>query len=96
MKVDYRNWIPKNLMVGLLSGTIIAIALTFVFVNIGFNNIACNNIIAIFVIVLAICSAWSIYAFHIFSYNGKRQLSKEIINEIAQYVLLKKFLVIVV
>ena len=91
MKADYKNWVPKGMIYGLTAGTGVlgagfaaALALTKDVsspVRIGVNaalvlgTIACGK-----------AAHWSSFAYKQFSYNGKRQLSKQIIEGTAEFV----------
>ena len=55
MKPDYRNWMPRGMIVGLGTAT-------------------------------GVLAAWSLYARAMFSYEGGRQLSRQIIEGVASYI----------
>ena len=91
MKADYKNWVPKGMIYGLLAGTgilgagfVTSMILTKkaskpirigLNVLLGAGTLACGK-----------GAQWSIYAYNKFSYNGKRQLSKQIIEGTAEYI----------
>ena len=91
MKPNYKNWVPKGMAIGFTVAAALLLAATILFAA---TNIIANGIFkwiltAVFgmaFIVIAGASIWCIQAYAAFSYNGKRQLSKRIIEGIAEYV----------
>ena len=91
MKPDYKNWMPKGMIFGFLVGAIVALVLLFLF---GSNLILEGGIVktvlvVIFIILLVffcILTIWTVLMYRAFDYNGKRQLSKQIIEGTAAYV----------
>lgn len=93
MKPDYKNWMPKGMLIALIAGTA---AMGVLFVLFGLIGLAGSGtlrmVLAIvlgagFVIlcgVSALCTTW----YRAFSYNGKRQLSRQIIEGVASFVTL--------
>ena len=91
MKPDYKNWVPKGMIYGLSAGTLILVigsVLSFAaFKNVSSPVRVCIGIVlALGALVCGISAEWSITAYGKFSYNGKRQLSKQIIEGTAKYV----------
>jgi ubiquinone/menaquinone biosynthesis C-methylase UbiE len=93
MGANYKNWIPKGMIAGLAAGTAVLAAGTATTLILGnkFNmNTTARNIIAGILGVGALgclkATQWSISAYKAFSYNGKRKLSKQIIDGTADYV----------
>ena len=91
MKPDYKNWVPKGMIYGLAAGT--AVLVCGLIAAILLTKDASTPVRVIVIVVLAIATAacakgtqWSIRAYRQFSYNGKRQLSKQIIEGTAEYV----------
>ena len=91
MKPDYKNWVPKGMIAGFVAGS--------AFLLIGTLTVSCTSLIgsstlrwiftAILSVAFLICAGtalWCIEAYRAFSYNGKRQLSRQIIEGIADYV----------
>ena len=82
MKANYKNWMPKGMIKGALISTVVLCALTCI-VGIG-------TIIGIILLILTILSAlmtiWMFLMYRAFSYNGKRQMSKQIIEGVSSYV----------
>lgn len=91
MKPDYKNWVPKGMIYGMVAGT--AVLAGGLVAAILLTKNASTPVRIIVITVLAIATAacakgaqWSIRAYRQFSYNGKRQLSKQIIEGTADYV----------
>ena len=95
MKANYKNWVPKILIVGMAAATLLSIAALIVF---GFFGIwvagSWQIILGVLFAIAAVCCGktlqWSITAYNAFSYDGERQLSRQIIEGIADYVTLPK------
>ncbi len=95
MKPDYKNWVPKGMVIGYFAGFVLALllALTFGVLALVFSNIWQIILFAIFAligIVLAIVSTYMLMWHRAFDYNGKRKLSKQIIEGTAKYVVLNE------
>jgi len=91
MKPDYKNWVPKGMIYGLAAGTGVLVAAfigslavlkdasTYIRVGtgavLGLGALGCGKY-----------TQWSIMAYRQFSYDGKRQLSKQIIDGTAEYI----------
>ncbi len=91
MKPDYKNWMPKGMIYTALAGTAIFLILFIIF---GVSGIlktgALKTVLFILFLLGAIIgmfsSVWMILMYRAFSYNGKRQMSRQIIEGIAGYV----------
>ena len=91
MKPDYRNWMPKGMVVGTLAGAVGCFGLAAVC---GCTELIKNETVkaAATGILLAAGAAaggaglWMKMMYRAFSYNGKRQMSRQIIEGIADYV----------
>ncbi|MCR5726711.1 MAG: class I SAM-dependent methyltransferase [Lachnospiraceae bacterium] len=95
MGANYKNWIPKGMIAGLAAGTAVLAAGTAATLILGkkFNmNPKAKKIIAGIAGAGALgclkATQWSISTYKAFSYNGKRKLSKQIIDGTAEYVTL--------
>ena len=91
MSANYKNWVPNGMITAFSTGTAILGAGTAVLLctdidpkvkkilvgAAGAGTLACGAM-----------TAWSIYAHGKFSYNGKRRLSKEIVEGTANYITL--------
>ncbi len=91
MKANYKNWVPKSMLWELLAGTVVVAALFVVF---GVTTLVFSGTLRIvfFVVLLIALLAmlkvlqWSISAYRAFSYDGKRQLSRQIVEGTAKYM----------
>ncbi len=91
MKPNYKNWVPKGMVYGLTAGTIVLIAGLIISLILTRNasttvRVVLNVILALATLACAKGAQWSICAYNKFSYNGKRQLSKQIIDGTAEYI----------
>ncbi len=91
MKPDYKNWMPKGMIYTAVAGTALFLILFIIFGVSGIIKPGALKIVLFIVFLLGtlagICvSAWMILMYRAFSYNGKRQMSKQIIEGIAGYV----------
>jgi len=91
MKPNYKNWMPMGAIKGVAIGGATSLVL---FIVLGLTNIlpdtTVKTILSILFLVCAlICIAvtsWMWLMHRAFSYNGKRQLSRQIIAGVAEYV----------
>ncbi len=91
MKPNYKNWVPKAMIWELAAGSLLVAVLFVVF---GATTIVFTGTLRIiFFVVLLIAllamlktTQWSISAYNAFSYDGKRQLSRQIIEGTAKYM----------
>ncbi|MCR5719899.1 MAG: class I SAM-dependent methyltransferase [Lachnospiraceae bacterium] len=91
MKADYKNWMPKGMVIGTACGAGIMLLLYIVF---GLANVLptgkLKTVLGIVFLVLTILfllvTIWMFLMYRAFSYNGKRQMSKQIIEGTASYV----------
>lgn len=91
MKPDYKNWVPKGMMYGLTAGTLVLGAglITSLILTKDESmpmRIGLNTALALATLACGKGAQWSICAYNKFSYNGKRQLSKQIIDGTAEYI----------
>ena len=93
MKPDYKNWIPKGMLVSLIAGTVLSLALLLVFGVFGIGvsgklRVVLGVVFGIAFVVCAKYTQWCVYAYRIFSYDGERKLSKQIIDGTAEHITL--------
>ncbi len=81
MKPNYKNWMPKGMIWSFAAATAVALALTLI-VSISWLKI----LLLILTLVLAGVTVWTVLMYSAFSYNGKRQMSRHIIEDVAEYV----------
>ena len=90
MKPDYKNWMPKGMIYAGLSATLILFILFIVFGLTGILSGTIKTVVFIFFLigtVVGVCaSLWMILMYRAFDYNGKRKMSKQIIDGLAGYV----------
>ena len=82
MKPDYKNWVPNGMVYGFLGATGGALILTLIF---GVAGIV-GKVLLVITIVLALMTLWMFLMHRAFSYNGSRQMSKQIIDGVSAYV----------
>lgn len=90
MKPDYKNWMPKGMI---LSAAVMTVVFLLLFVVLGCTGIISGALKTVLFIVFLIGSViglgvtvWMILMYRAFSYNGKRQMSRQIIEGIAKHV----------
>ena len=91
MKPDYRNWMPRGMIVGLgtAAGVLAAGSAAAVRSRLPMGRTAKHLAGAVLGLGAVGClagAAWSLYAREMFSYEGGRQLSRQIIEGIAAYI----------
>ena len=92
MKPDYKNWMPKGMV---LTAVLLTALFLLLFIVFGLTGLVSGTLkTVLFIVFLAGTvvgcgvSVWMILMYRAFSYNGKRQMSKQIIEGIAGYVAL--------
>jgi ubiquinone/menaquinone biosynthesis C-methylase UbiE len=91
MKADYKNWMPKGMVLGTagIAGGFLVLYIIFGILPI-LPDSKIKTVVSIILLILTILSAlvtlWMFLMYRAFSYNGKRQMSKHIIEGIAEYV----------
>ena len=91
MKPDYKNWMPKGMVLGTLVGAVGCLGLAAVC---GSSDLikskACKKAVTgTFLLAGAAAGGaalWMTALYRAFSYNGKRQMSRQIIEGIAEYM----------
>ena len=91
MKANYKNWMPKGMVLATAAGAGIALILCIVFglapiLPAGTLKTVLGIVFLILTILLVIVTIWMFLMYRAFSYNGKRQMSKKIIEGTAAYV----------
>jgi ubiquinone/menaquinone biosynthesis C-methylase UbiE len=82
MKPDYKNWVPKGMIYGLLGAAGGALVLTLI---VGVTGIV-GKMLLVITILLAVMTLWMFLMHRAFSYNGSRQMSRQIIEGVSSYV----------
>lgn len=91
MSANYKNWVPNGMITALTAGTAVLGAGTAALMFADMNPTMKKALVGTAGAGTLVCgamAAWSIYAHGKFSYDGKRQLSKEIVEGTAKYVTL--------
>ena len=93
MKPNYKNWVPKILIVGMAAATVLSLTMLIVFGLCGLWvkeswRIILGVLSAVATLGCGKTLQWSICAYRAFSYDGKRQLSRQIIEGIADDITL--------
>ena len=91
MKADYKNWVPKGMVCGFAATTAVIGAgfVTSMILTRGAGaplRIGLNTVLGLGTLACGIGTAWSVFAYNKFSYNGKRKLSKQIVDGTAAYI----------
>ncbi len=81
MKPNYKNWMPKGMIWGFAAGTAVSLLLTLI-IHVGWLRI----LLLVLTLVLAGVTVWTVLMYRAFSYDGKRQMSRQIIDGVAEYV----------
>lgn len=93
MKPDYKNWMPK----GMVMSFFIAATISFIlFIILGVSPIiqadGIRKVVGIvfgsLTFLFLVVSVWMLLMYRAFSYNGNRKMSKQIIEGIAEYVVI--------
>lgn len=90
MRPDYKNWLPKGMVLTAVAATAVFLLLFVIF---GLTELVSGTLktvlftVFLAVTVIGLCvSIWMIFMFRAFSYNGKHQMSRQIIEGVAEYV----------
>ena len=89
MKTDYKNWMPKGMVMGSACGAIVFLICSIVFALVPIADSVKKVLVPILFVVTAIfivVTVWMFLMYRVFSYNGKWQMSKQIIAGVASYV----------
>ena len=93
MKPDYRNWMPKGMVLGTLAGSVGCFGLAAVcgctrLIKKETVKAATAGMLALSGVAAGGAALWMELLYRAFSYDGKRQMSRQIIEGIAKYVTL--------
>ena len=91
MNAEYKNWVPKGMICGFLAGAVIVLILTLIFGILPIlpsttARMILGILFGILTLALTVATIWLYLMHRAFSYNGKRKMSKQIIEGIAEYV----------
>ena len=88
MKPDYKNWMPKGMIYSFLFAALGCGIAAVCFRLLPDSTLKTVLTIAFAVLAVVFCglTVWSILMYRAFDYNGKRQMSRQIIVGTAEYV----------
>ncbi|MBQ8313497.1 MAG: class I SAM-dependent methyltransferase [Clostridia bacterium] len=89
MKPDYKNWVPKGMLYGFAAGLAAALALLLISLFALPQGMLRTILLVVSVlaaVILLVVTIWLTMMHRAFSYNGKRQLAKAIVEGTAAYV----------
>ncbi len=79
---DYKNWMPKGMVLGTLAGTCVLLVIALA---LGITSVP-GIVFLVLAVLFAIITLWMFLMYRAFSYNGKRQMSRQIIEGVSSYV----------
>ena len=95
MKPDYKNWMPKGMILSFAAGAAVSLLLCLVFACTGLlagGTLKTALIIIFAALTVCLCglTLWSLMLYRAFDYSGSRQMSRQIIEGVAARVNLQK------
>lgn len=95
MKPNYKNWVPKGMVVSFIGVAVVSLICLLLFgaAGIGVTGTLRTVLTVVFAVIFVASAAYAIFCvvwYQAFSYSGKRQLSKQIISGTAEHVHLPK------
>ena len=90
MKPDYKNWMPKGMILSFAAGAAAFLLLCLLFAFTGWVSGTRQTVLTVLFAVLALIfcglTVWSVLMYRAFDYNGRRQMSRQIIEGVAAYI----------
>ena len=88
MKPDYKNWMPKGMIYSFLGGAVGSCAVAIILSLLLKGTLRTVLVVAFAALAVVFCgmTVWAVLMYRAFSYNGKRQMSRQIIEGTAAYV----------
>ena len=90
MKPDYKNWMPKGMILSFAAGVAASLLLCLLFACTRWVSGTWQTVLTVLFAVLAVIfcgvTLWSVLMYRAFDYNGKRQMSRQIIEDVAAYI----------
>jgi ubiquinone/menaquinone biosynthesis C-methylase UbiE len=91
MKADYKNWMPQGMINGFAASAVVCWTLFWIINNFNLLTIQpTRSIVSVALLVLwvlfLLMTVWMFLMHRAFSYDGKRQMSKQIIQGVSSYV----------
>ena len=92
MRPNYKNWVPKGMVQGFYAGTVVVLIAFVVLTGTDILTGTVKNVVSILLGILLLiligASAFLTNLYRTFSYDGKKQFAKRIIEKVADYVVL--------
>jgi len=93
MKTNYKNWMPKGMIWGTAAGSAGCMVLFLVFdmsglLTTGLLKTILETVFLVLTVVLLLVAVWMVMLYRAFSYDGERQMSRQIIDGVASKVVL--------
>lgn len=93
MKPNYKNWMPKGMILGTSAGCAVCLVLFLVFgvsglLAAGTLKTILGIVFLVLTVVLLLVVVWMVMMYRAFSYDGKRQMARQIIDGVASKVVL--------
>ena len=88
MRADYKNWMPKGMVYSFLAGTL-GCGVAAIVLNLLLNGTLKAVLTIVFAALAAVfcgLTIWAVLMHRAFSYDGKRQMSRQIIEGTAAHV----------
>lgn len=88
MKPDYKNWIPLGMLQGMFGGVAVLLLLSGLAFHArpsGASSILAGILLGV-TVLLFLLSCWMLFLYRAFSYTGRMQISRRIINGVADCV----------
>ena len=82
MKANYKNWMPKGMVVCAFATAAIFAVLTALLKVTSVLGI----VFLVIAVMCAVCGIWMLMMYRAFSYDGSRKMSKQIIEGVSSYV----------
>ncbi|MCR5222653.1 MAG: class I SAM-dependent methyltransferase [Lachnospiraceae bacterium] len=89
MKADYKNWLPKGMVATTAGIMAFFLVLSIIFTAMPVSGPVKRILVPLLWVITLVCvivTVWMYLMYRAFSYNGKRQMSKQIIEGVAAYV----------
>ena len=90
MKPDYKNWMPKGMIQAAVGATALFLLLFIIFCLAGITDGTLRTVLSVVFLAGTVvgigASVWMILLYRAFSYDGRRQMSKQIIEGVADRV----------
>ena len=90
MKPNYKNWVPKGMVIGFICGTVAEAVVFLAALQLleGTLRTVLGAVLGILLAVLIVTCIFFINLYNTFSYDGKKQFARRIIDHVSDYVVL--------